>query len=94
MQIPYLRDPSPCVQKLDRLAWSDGISFEAYGARVGIRVSRAEPLEEILSILPPGWKQSESAEVEEVISYQVGGAGPRPGSKLLHLVPQPTWIDG
>ncbi len=84
--LPYLSKPSPCVQKLDRLNWADGVSFEAYGARIGVRVSCHEAMPDLLAILPPGWKRSESAEVEEIVSYQVGGAGSRPGSRNYHLV--------
>ncbi len=84
--LPYLRNPSKCVQKLDRLPWADGISFEAYGARIGVRVSQPGATEDIRRLLPPGWRPTESAEVEELVSYQVGGAGPRRGMRLFHLV--------
>lgn len=84
--IPYTTQPTPCLQKLDRLKWADGICFEAYGAKVGVRVTNQEALAEIMSILPPNWQPAESHEVQEVVSYQVGGPGTRPGIRSYHLV--------
>jgi hypothetical protein len=46
------------MAKLDRLVWADGISFTAYGVRVGVRVNDKQILKALLARLPPGAKPS------------------------------------
>jgi hypothetical protein len=46
------------MAKLDRLVWADGISFTAYGVRVGVRVNSKAVLKELVARLPPGAKPS------------------------------------
>src|SRR5580765_4580246 len=46
------------MAKLDRLVWADGISFTAYGVRVGVRVNDKAVLKELVARLPPGAKPS------------------------------------
>lgn len=46
------------MSKLDRLVWADGISFTAYGLRVGVRVNHKGILKALLARLPPGAKPS------------------------------------
>ena len=86
MAIPYLANPSPCMQKLDRLKWTDGFCFSAYGARVGVRVSDNSVLPAVKGVLPPGIQFVESPEVEGLVSFQVGGPGSDPRQKRFHLV--------
>jgi hypothetical protein len=35
------------MQKIDRLGWAAGLSFTAYGVRIGIRVTKAAVLQQI-----------------------------------------------
>lgn len=42
------------MAKLDRLGWADGMSFSAYGVRVGLRVNDRAILKRLLTRLPPG----------------------------------------
>ena len=42
------------MAKLDRLVWADGMSFTAYGVRVGVRVNNKAVLKQLLARLPPG----------------------------------------
>lgn len=61
------------MEKIDRLVWTAGFSFRAYGVRVGVRVSRAEALSHVREHLPPDWKLSTSPVVERLYSLVVGG---------------------
>src|SRR5688572_11928760 len=65
------------MAQIDRLGWAAGFSFESYGVRVGIRLSRAEDEDRVLAQLPPGWKRSRSAVVSRVYSVWLP---PRAGS--------------
>src|SRR5436190_6271921 len=44
------------MSKLDRLGWADGMSFTAYGVRVGVRVNNKAILKALAARLPPGSK--------------------------------------
>jgi hypothetical protein len=62
------RARSRSQSKLDSLAWTAGLSFVAYGVRIGLRSNRADVLERSVSCLPVGWKPSSSPVVERVYS--------------------------
>lgn len=66
--IPKMRRRANSHSKLDTLAWSAGLSFLAYGVRIGLRANRADVLERSLEYLPLGWKPSTSPLVEQVYS--------------------------
>ncbi len=74
------------MNKLDRLGWVAGFSFDAYGTRIGVRTNNAAILEELRMRLPIGWKQVTDNRVETIYSLKVGGAGSRPGLKQYHLL--------
>lgn len=78
------------MQKIDRLGWAAGISFTAYGRRVGIRVNEAEGVERLERRLPYGWKPAAGPVVERLyslyLSLHLGGAGARPGVRRFHLL--------
>jgi hypothetical protein len=74
------------MEKLDRLGWTAGMSFTAYGVRVGVRVTQAEALNELIEHLPWGWKPARSPAVERLYSLIVGGAGPRLNVRRFHLL--------
>jgi len=46
------------MSKLDRLVWADGMSFTAFGVRVGVRVNSKATLKALVARLPPGAKPS------------------------------------
>ncbi len=48
--------------------WVDGISFQAYGLSIGIRVNNADVLEKITKRLPYGWKPARSPVVDYLYS--------------------------
>src|SRR5581483_1483735 len=74
------------MEKLDRLGWVDGLSFTAYGTRIGVRTNRPEMLEQVEQHLPPGWKPAPSPIVERLYSLKVGGAESKTGSRRFHLL--------
>jgi hypothetical protein len=75
------------MQKLDRLVWTAGLSFRAYGVRVGVRVNRAEALDYVRDYLPPDWKPSASPVVDRLYSLVVGGTDSRrPNVRRFNLV--------
>jgi hypothetical protein len=63
---------SPCMDRLDRLGWTAGLAFDAYGVRFGVRVNQAEALDHLTSLLPPGWRPSRSPIVDWLFSLWLG----------------------
>ena len=74
------------MKKIDRLGWADGISFTAYGVRVGIRVSNPTIMHRIPDLLPPSWKPARSRKVERLYSLVVGGTGSRPSVRRFNVL--------
>lgn len=56
------------MEKIDRLGWAAGIAFQAFGLRIGIRMSDPSILEAVLSRVPVGWTWSQSAVVDRLYS--------------------------
>jgi hypothetical protein len=77
---------TPCMEKLDRLGWTEGIAFTCHGARIGIRVHDPSVLERIPEYLPPGWKASSSPTVDSLYSLYVGGASRMPNVHPYNLL--------
>lgn len=73
------------MEKLDRLGWAAGISFRAYGVRVGIRTTTSDVLPLIYPLLPPGWKPLSRPIVDYLYSFVVGGRGPA-SIRHFHIV--------
>lgn len=77
--IPTLKPRNRVQSRLDSLNWRSGLSFIAYGVRVGLRSNRADILEKCLGFLPLGWKPSSSSAVGCLYSIVAGEtAGSRP----------------
>lgn len=75
------------MQKIDRLVWTAGLSFRAYGVRVGVRVNHAEALDRVRDYLPPQWKPSSSPVVERLYSLVIGGNdSQRPNVRRFNLL--------
>ena len=62
------------MQKLDRLGWAAGIAFRSFGLRLGVRVTDAHVMDQVLERLPPGWKPAASPIVDHLFSLIIGGA--------------------
>src|SRR6185503_1990832 len=56
------------MAKLDRLVWADGMSFTAYGVRVGVRVNNKALLKELVARFPPGAKPSNARTTNHLYS--------------------------
>lgn len=74
------------MAKLDRLGWAAGISFRAYGLRIGIRTKSAEILKQVERRLPLGWKPAKSPVVDNLYSIVATGATDRPHVRRFNLL--------
>src|SRR5437660_3577499 len=74
------------MKKIDRLGWAAGMSFTAFGVRVGIRANSALVLERVLPCLPPGWRPAAESGVDLLYSFVGGGAGPRPEIRRFNVI--------
>lgn len=84
--VPYLFEPSPCVQRLDRLGWAEGMTFETHGLRIGIRTNMPTVLAQLDDYLPAGRGLAPSPEVDWLYSLIVGGESARPGIRRFNLL--------
>ena len=67
------------MAKLDRLVWADGLSFTAYGVRVGVRVNHKGILKALAARLPPGSKPVNARTTNHLYSmtgFANGSSGP------------------
>lgn len=74
------------MQKVDRLGWAAGFSFEAYGLLIGVRVSDPTALDLIGARLPYGWAPAQTDEVEYLYSIIVGGEDSQRGLRRYCVV--------
>jgi hypothetical protein len=71
------------MAKIDRLGWAEGLSFNAYGVRVGVRVNDSAILRDLIARLPPGSKPASFAVVDHL--YSIIGSGAKSESKVRRL---------
>lgn len=74
------------MKKINRLGWTAGFSFTAYGTRFGVRANDPSILARVPDYLPLGWQPDPSPEVDILYSLRVGGPGKRKGVRHYHLV--------
>jgi hypothetical protein len=74
--MPFTAAPHP---QLDRLSWSAGLSFSAYGLRFGLRVSNASALEAARAAAPLSWQPNATAEVDVLYSLRLAARPPHQG---------------
>ena len=84
--VPFVPKHSPCMEKLDKLPWTTGFSFMAYGMKMGFRTTKAEVLPLVQSLVPPGSQPLDVEEVQQLASFQVGGRDPKGRARQFHLV--------
>src|SRR5262245_45175907 len=72
--------------QLDRLGWAAGANGRCLDLRVGVRTSQAGALDGAIGRLPPGWSAGRGRVADRLYSLVVGGPGPRPGVRRMHLV--------
>jgi len=63
------------MAKLDRLGWVDGISMQAFGVKVGLRVNDPATLQQLIARMPPG-SQPISAKVVDQLYSVIGNTEP------------------
>lgn len=61
------------MQKVDRLGWASGLSYRAYGWKVGIRFNTPEVPAEVEDCLPPGCERTADELVDMLFSVRLGG---------------------
>ncbi|SRR6266436_5184019 len=71
------------MAKIDRLGWADGMSFNSYGVRVGVRVNDSAILTDLIARLPPGSKPATFVLVDHL--YSIIGSNAKPDSKVRRL---------
>jgi hypothetical protein len=74
------------MAKIDRLGWTDGMSFNSYGVRVGVRVNDPSILEDVIARLPPGSKPSSFQAVDHLYSVVGGGANENTKVRRFNLI--------
>ncbi|MBV9278706.1 MAG: hypothetical protein JOZ41_01365 [Chloroflexi bacterium] len=68
MILPRLKRQSASVEELDGLDWEAGVSFRAYGLRIGIRTNDRRVLDLLAQRLPFGWEPARSPLVDRLYS--------------------------
>ncbi len=71
---------------MDRLGWTVGRTFEAYGLRVGMRSNAPEALEQAVARVPPGWQPVPNGEVDFLYSLWWAPPSKRRGQRNYHLL--------
>jgi hypothetical protein len=74
------------MEKINRLGWADGLCFNSYGVRIGVRVNRPEILDRLQAHFPPGWKPSQSPVVDRLYSFIIGGVGSKPNIRRFNIL--------
>jgi hypothetical protein len=74
------------MKKLDRLVWAEGIGVSAFGVHIGVRVSAAGMLPQVLPLLPPGCKKSRRTTVQRLYSLVVAEGGQRAGVRRMQIL--------
>jgi hypothetical protein len=68
------------------LGWTSGLSFLAHGVTVGIRTNQSAAWDQIIPLLPPGWRPVTSRVVDHLYSVWMGPEPARQRRRTYHLV--------
>lgn len=71
---------------VDRLGWTAGLAFTAYGASVGIRTNDAAAMAQLHTVLPPAWTPVDGPVVDSLFSVWVAPPATGKGRRNYHLV--------
>jgi len=74
------------MKKVDRLGWTAGSTFKAYGVRIGVRTNSPQVFSLLRERYPPRWKDSISPTVERLYSFLAGGPNRGPGLRRFNLL--------
>ena len=69
--LPRLRVVSESMADIDNHIWNESLCFTSYGVRAGLRANRKGTLDQVLSVLPPGWRESRSRVVDRLYSFVI-----------------------
>lgn len=87
MIIPQNRTRTACAEKHDKLGWAAGFSLQLGEQTLGIRCNDAEFIERLRGYLPAWLPDIEPQQaVDHLVSFRLGGAGKRKGTRHFHLV--------
>lgn len=84
--IPVLPHITVCQEKVDRLGWTDGTTFSAFGLRFGLRSNDPSALTDAASHAPLGWRPSPMDVVDILYSLRVASPSPRRGVRHFNLL--------
>lgn len=74
------------MEKVNRLGWTDGLIFKAYGTRFGIRTNNSDVLERVPDHLPLGWEPDSEPVVDILYSLRVGQESKNKGRRYYNLL--------
>lgn len=74
------------MAKVDRLGWTAGLAFTAYGASVGIRTNDPVALEQIYDYMPPEWESTTEPIVDNLFSIRVAPPAKSKGRRNYNLL--------
>lgn len=74
------------MARLDRLPWAAGMSFTAFGVRIGIRANQPKLLEQALPFLPPGQRPISSRMVDRLYSLVATGDSSQPNRETSYVL--------
>jgi hypothetical protein len=77
--LPYLPHTPDEQAKVDRLDWTEGKCFSAYGLRFGLRSNNQADLEQAARQVPFGWQPTPMGEVDILYSFRRAAPSPRAG---------------
>src|SRR5213594_2506147 len=72
--------------RVDRLGWTAGHSFTAYGLRFGLRVNDTSVLAAARAAAPLSWQATSAGEVDVLYSLRVASPIARQGLSTNHLL--------
>lgn len=92
--LPTLPHTTACrgQAKVDRLGWTVGQSYTAYGLRFGLRSNNPAALEQVAPRLPLGWQATptgdtdDAVEVDILYSLRLAAPSKRKGQRNYHLL--------
>ena len=84
--VPRLAATAARMDKIEHMGWVAGISFVAYGHRIGVRVNDPAILELLPEYLPYRWKPSPAQTVERLYSLFTSGRRKNPKFRQHHAL--------
>lgn len=86
VSLPYLSHTTTQQGKVDRLGWTNGRTFSAYGLRFGLRSNTSAGLEQAAGHLPLGWHAAPGGEVDILYSLRLAPPGNPQSRRSYHLL--------